>query len=210
MKILFILFLSFLSTHFTHADTFISGKKTKKILVKGPARLTNVKASSVTVDGTLAFNNLDVVGDVTITKLVRDDSQNLKCRHLVSGKSMTANNLKCESALICGSACLENFEVSGDTIIKGDTKIKNGKIQNLNLFSNEIHLQNVNVNDIIIEKPRLPFTNQILYLKGKTLVAGSINFKSDQGTIFMDKDAIVNGEINGAVVNKEGAIVSKE
>lgn len=203
MKIPLTLLFSFLSLNFLYANAFISGKNTKNILSNGSTRLLNVKASSVTVDGNLAFHNLDVEGDVAVTHLISTDSKNLKCRHLIAGKSITVNGLKCESAHICGPACLENLEVTGDTTIQGDAMIKNGKMQNLNLSSNEMHLHNVNVNDINIEKPRLPLANQTLYLKGKTLVAGSINFKSDQGIVFMDKDTTVNGEINGATINKE-------
>lgn len=203
MKTLLILFSCFLAVNFSNADTFVSGKKTKKILVKGSTRLSNVKANSVVVDGYLAFNDLDVNGDVLVTYPIRSGSEKLKCRHLTTGKSITANNLECESAHIFGTACIENLKIRGDATINGDVKIKNGELNNLNLACNEIHLQNVNVNDITIEKPRIPSANQCLYLKGKTLVSGTINFKSDHGVIFMDKDVIVNGEINGATINKE-------
>ncbi|PWU05417.1 MAG: hypothetical protein C5B43_03315 [Verrucomicrobia bacterium] len=198
---IFFLLFSLIPNLPVSADTFITGKKAKKILLKGPARLSDVKADSVIIDGYLAFNNLEVTGDVTVSHPIREESQNLKCRHLTLGKSITANNVQCESAYICGSACLENIEVSGNTTITSNAKIKNGKMSNLNLTSNEIHLNNVNLKDIIIEETRNS-TNQVLYLKGKS-IADNISFKSGNGVIFMDKESKVNGEINGAIVNRE-------
>lgn len=199
-----IILFGLLTLNFAHADTFISSKKANKVFVKGPARLTNVKAKKVMIDGCLAFTNLDVAGDVTVTCPIRGESKNLKCKNLSVAKSITAKNIKCDNMHIRGCAQLEDLEVSGNaTISGGDVKIKGGKLQNLNLASDAIDLHNVNVNDITIESPRLASTNQSLYLKGKTLVAGTINFKSGQGNVFIEDNAKVNGEINGATVNNE-------
>lgn len=191
----------------SYAETFISGKTVKNIMVKGPTRIANVKANKVIIDGCLAFSNLDVKGDVTITCLICGDSSNLKCKNLAAAKSVIAKKIKCENMHICGSANLEDIEIAQNATIKGNAKIKGGKMKNLNLSSNEIHLQNVNVHDIIIEEnPHNASKPQSLYLKDKTLVAGNINFKSGQGIIFLENNAIIKGEINGATINNPDAV----
>lgn len=210
MKFILTILSCFLMLHLSHADTFVSGKKPNKVLVKGSTRLHDVKTNSVVVDGFLTFKNLDVKGDVIVTYPIREGSEKLKCRHLAAGKSICTNHLECESAHICGAAHLENVKISGDATINGEIRIKNGELNNLNSGSNEIHLENVKVNDIIIEAPRLSSMKQTIHLKNGTTVSGNIHCKSEKATIFMDKDVIVKGEINGATINKEGDDDSNE
>lgn len=201
MKIPLLLTITILALSSSYAETFISGKTVNNIIVKGPTRISNVKANKVMIDGCLAFSNLDVKGDVTITCPICGDSSNLTCKNLSVAKSITAKKIKCDNLNICGYAQLEDIEISHTATIKGNAKIKDGKLNNLNLSSNEIHLQNVNVNDIIIEAPRIASKNQLLYLKDKTLVAGNINFKSGQGIIFIENNATIKGAIEGATIN---------
>ena len=186
-----------------HADTFISQKKVNKIVGKGATRICNVQANKIMIDGCLAFTNVEVNGDLTITCPICGDSSNLKCKNLLAARSVIARNVKCDQMHILGSVQLENLEMSGDATIAGNVKIKNGKLNNLNSSSNETHLHNVKLNDIIIEEPRIPSQNQFIHLKGNTLVAGDINFKSGHGVVFMDNDAKINGKITGPAIDKQ-------
>lgn len=207
MKTLSTIAFTLLTLSIAQAETFMGETELSKkilddIIILGPAHLTEIKADSLTVTGTLFFDKLDVSGNVTVVGPIKEDSTDLLCKDLDVLGTIDAKNIKCANINVVGSAKLENIETSGDVKIVGMVEIKSAILQNLHLTANEMQLSDVNIKDITVDKIPLSGDHQTLYLKGDTTV-GSVTFKSGKGTIVMENSAKVSGEIKGATVKKE-------
>lgn len=174
------------------------GKTFDNVKVTGPTKLTEVKAKSVSVTGVLTFHNLEISGDLNVTGPI-ENSQNLRCKNLKATGLINAENIECTTMNLTGSVTLKNVRVSGDAKMTGSIDLTDASFANLNLASNAMNLENVNVNNIIIEET-YGTQEQVLNLKGSTSVSGDVTFKSGRGIIIGEDK--VNGVITG-LMNQE-------
>ncbi|PWU05416.1 MAG: hypothetical protein C5B43_03310 [Verrucomicrobia bacterium] len=206
-KLLSITLLSTLTFSLTQGETFmgdteLANKTIDSIIVLGTAKLTNVKTESLTVTGPLTFNKVDVSGNVAVVGTIEDDSMDLVCKDLDVLGTVSAKKIKCVNINLAGTAKLEDLEATGDVKIVGPTTITKGNLQNAFITANEIHLKDVKVKDITIDKIPLLTQTQVLTLEGNTAISGTITFKSEKGEIIV-KDKAQIGKIVGATAKDE-------
>lgn len=208
-KIFFILIAILFTIKLAYAEKYygitkISSVNLKDVEIFGPAKLEKVKFKKLNIHGTLEFNNLEVDGDALITGPIINGYNGRFGLLKVIG-SVKGRLINCNFFTIVGSLDVSDLTVKEDIYIVGTAKIDNSYLKNLEVASDEIILNNVEVKDIVIEKnnPLNHTANkqkQVLYLKGKTIVRGNISFQSRKGVIFIDKNATIIGKVNGAVI----------
>lgn len=203
MKALTIITASLLGLGIAQAEMFtgamdISNKTLEDVIVVGAAHLKEVKANSIKVTGVLLFDKLDVLGNVTILGPITEGSTDLLCNDLHVIGPVSARRINCLNIDVLGSSQFEDIQVSGDVTLVGNVNIKKADIQNLYVISDQIDLEDVTIKNITID--HIPFTSetQTLYLKGSSIISGTITFKSGKGIIVKgDKVKITNKMIGG-------------
>jgi hypothetical protein len=100
-----------------------------------------------------------------------------------------------------GAVEVVDLTVKGKTDITGSLDAKKSQFQNLEIKSDEISLDDVQVNDIIVKGNK--DKEQVLQLKGKTVVNGNITFDSGKGIIEQGAAVKIHGEIKGGTVSKK-------
>jgi hypothetical protein len=180
----------------------------------GSAQLTNVKADSLSILGTLEFHNLTVTKGTSIAGPIKK-SENGKFGSLSIVGEFEATNVTCEKLDAAGSVSLTGLTVSGNANIAGaltlkaskDPKTVPNKLQNLNIAAEEISLEDTVVEgNIVVKKPSSWLggaKKQILRLLGKTTIKGAITFESGTGTIEQGPDAKIEGKVTGVNVEKK-------
>jgi|GEM_PF-3200498 len=197
--------------------TNISNLNTNNIVINGPANLKKINTSHLTITGPLEFADLEVKEQMTIYGPLIN-GQNLKCKKFNIIGPMKSKNINCDkfSAIgtielqrltvkqdmdIIGSLYITDFNIGRNIKIIGLLEATNGTIKDLEVTSSDITLQDVNINNIIINVNK--GKQQTLYLKGKSLVKGNINFISGKGLIVKGSDVQIKGEITGAIIKSE-------
>lgn len=208
MKSLIIITASLLSLGLAQAEMFTGGtdisKKTlEDVIVIGAAHLKEVKANSVKITGTLLFEKLDVLGNVTVLGSITENSTSLLCKDLHVVGPVNARLINCVNIDVLGSSHFEDIQVSGDVRLVGDVNIKKADIHNLYVTADQINLEDVTIKNITID--HIPFTTetQILYLKGNSTITGAITFKSGKGIIVKGDKVKVGGAMVGGIEKKD-------
>jgi len=207
MKFPSILAISLLNFSIAQAETFmgsteLSEKTYDSIIVLGTAKLTNIKTGSLTVTGTLLFNQLEVSDDVTVVGPIEEESTDLICKDLDVLGPVHAKRVQCVDINIVGSAKLEELQATGEVKLVGGTDIENATIKNLFLTAHEMKLKDVKVNDITIDKVPLSTQEQVLTLEGNTSVSGKITFKSGKGSLLIKDNAQI-GKLEGGTIKEK-------
>lgn len=208
MKSLIIITASLLSLGLAQAEMFTGGtdisKKTlEDVIVIGAAHLKEVKANSVKITGTLLFEKLDVLGNVTVLGSITENSTSLLCKDLHVVGPVNARLINCVNIDVLGSSHFEDIQVSGDVRLVGDVNIKKADIHNLYVTADQIDLEDVTIKNITID--HIPFTTetQILHLKGNSTITGTITFKSGKGIIVKGDKVKLAGAMVGGIEKKD-------
>lgn len=213
MKYPLVIGFTLLSLHIAQAELFtgttkLSNKTFEDIVVLGEADLTNIKTNSITIGGSLVFNHVDA-SDVNIAGSVKEGSSYLICKDLNVGGSIIAKNIKCANINVFGAAKLENIDVSDNISIAGRLELKKAKLKNLDAATSEIYLEDVTANDITIDTIPLSSDTQKLYLKGSSIISGSIKFESGKGIVIIG-DKVTTGKITGGILKKDAPTLPKK
>jgi hypothetical protein len=184
--------------------TNLKDKTIETAVFLGPVTLNNIKASSITADGSLKYNGLDVTGDTLIRGYVvgiHGHFNKLTINGGYSGKDSVAEHLT-----ILGSADLFHIKIEGPTRIKGGLLAKECTFEDLNIQAEQVFLTDVKADNIQIAKSSEGNNKQLLHLEGATVINGKIEFESGQGEVIMDSLAKVNGKvIGGKIIKNEGS-----
>ena len=159
----------------------------KKLLVTGPLSAKHINCDDLAVIGTTETQDLVVKRSIDITS------------------SFTGKKIKCATLVVTGTIDITDFNISEDAKIIGHTKVSYGSINDVEMWSNETIFQDVELNNITINKnqDKNNDKNEHLYLKGKTLVKGNITFISGKGIIIKGPNVQINGKVSGAVIKSE-------
>lgn len=150
-------------------------------IINGGADLKSTKADSLTIHGNLSFADLSVA------------------RTLDVYGSVNGNALNCNSFRVYGSCVGKNITISGKMEVAGSLNVSDSTFQDIEIkIVEESVLDNSSAANITIEPDN--GRPQRLRLKGKTVIAGDITFKSGSGEIRQDSTAEVKGKISGAQV----------
>jgi hypothetical protein len=146
--------------------------------------MKNITMDNLTVNGSLNFFNLTI-------------KDKLQVNGSAGGKTLICNTIK-----INGSLNGENITINGEAKINGGLSVLNSSLQDIKISSNNIVLNNSKANNIIINKQSDKNKVQKLLLKGKTIIYGNIIFESNNGEIYLDSAAEINGKITGGNIIK--------
>lgn len=195
-------------------DKTLKGETLQDASFMGSANLTDIKATSLSLLGALEFHNLTVAKDTSVAGPVTKSEKGRFGTLAVAGE-LEATDITCKKLDAAGAVKVTGLTVTGDTNVAGsliltaskDPKTQN-KLKNLNIASEEVSLEDTNVEGTITVKTLSSWfggaTKQVLRLLGKTTVKGNITFESGTGTIEKGPEAKVEGKITGAnVVEKK-------
>ncbi len=218
-KFLTVLACTTLLTQSVQAESYIGeqtlkGKTLEDASFMGSANLTDIKATSLSVLGTLEFHNLTVEKDTSIAGPIAK-SEKGKFGSLAVVGEIDGTDVTCSKLDGAGAVTVTGLTVTGETNIAGaltlkgskDPKVAKNKLQNLNIAAEEISLEDTDVEGkIVVAQPSVSIggaKKQILRLLGKTTVKGPITFESGKGTIEQGPDVKIEGKVTGATIEKK-------
>lgn len=191
------LFLLFLISRI-YGDTLdgpvdLSFKFYDNLTVKGAAKLKLVKASSLDIQGPLEFSRLAISGDAKVAGAV----------HGVKGTfgKLTVNGPVSTDQVICGdlwvkgAVTVTSLIVNNQAEIEGPLNARHSKFKTLIIKADTIVLDEVEVETLSILKGS---QKQVVTLKGHTVISGDVTFESGEGTLEVDKEALIKGTVKGA------------
>jgi hypothetical protein len=179
----------------------------------GSAHLTDIKANSLSVLGTLEFHNLIVAKDTSIAGPV-EKSEKGKFAALNVVGTFEASDVACDALNAAGAVNITGLSVKGEANVAGALKLMASKdpkrtpnrLKNLTVAAEEASLEDTDVEGNILVKKLSNWLSgekkQVLKLVGQTNVKGTITFESGTGTIEQGADAKIEGKVKGAKVEK--------
>ena len=166
----------------------------------GPTELKEITAISLSVVGPFQFNHLKVDKELVIVGPVIESERGVFGSLDITGP-FEAKNIACSKFDVTGPVDVSDLRVSGEATITGPLKARKSTFQKLTIWADKIFLEDVKTKDIFVKK--ILREKQVLYLKGKTVVAGNITFESGKGIVEQGPEAKIQGAIKGAVVKKK-------
>lgn len=167
-----------------------------KVEIYGPANLRQVKLDGLTVYGPLDFSDLEIDGKTEVTGIV-NNAHNGKFDGLKIHGPFSGDHILAEDLYVVGPVQLEYIKVTDETEVVGPLSVNNGFFNNLKLTSRLVKLENVTVKNISFKNAG--DKEQVLFLSGKTIVNGDIDFGSKKGVVFLGPDVQFKGEIKGGI-----------
>jgi len=189
--------------------TTLKGETLKDISVMGPTVLSDVKANSIDVLGPLSFKNLKVKNEANILGVISKSTEGTFKSLNITGP-FEASDVISKYLNVVGPVAVSNLTVEKEAHIVGPLKAKKSHFHDLTITAHEIALTDTEVEgNIVVKKSghwlRLPKgeKKQVLRLKGKTTVKGTITFESEKGVIEQGPDVKIKGKVTGATVEKK-------
>lgn len=180
--------------------TLLEKQNLQEVSFMGPTELKEITATSLSVTGPFQFNTLKVAKNLVVVGPVIDSEHGIFGSLDITGP-FEAKNIACSKFNVTGPVDVTNLQVSGDATITGPLKASKSTFQNLTIWSDKIFLEDVKTKDIFVKK--ILQEKQVLYLKGKTVVEGTITFESGKGIVEQGPEAKIQGAIKGATLEKK-------
>ncbi|MBA3813116.1 MAG: hypothetical protein H0X26_01275 [Alphaproteobacteria bacterium] len=192
----------------------LKGETLHEVNIMGSANLTDIKADTLSVLGTLEFHNLAVTKETNIAGPIKK-SEKGKFGSLNIVGEFEAADVTCTKLDAAGSVSVAGLTVSGDANIAGSLTLKASKdpnktsnnLKNLTIAAAEISLEDTIVEGNILVKKTSEWVGgdkkQVLKLLGKTTVKGTISFEAGNGTLEQSGDVKIEGKVTGATVEKK-------
>jgi len=170
--------------------------KFDSLSIFGPFQADFVKAQKLKVVGPVDVTNLIVSGDVDILGEAR--IRHAKVDALYITGAFNGEAVEVEKLKIQGPVDVKNLTVRGHTEITGPLVATLSSFEDLSLYSNEVRLNDVQATDIVFKL--IQEGSQTIYLSGKTIIKGDIEFKSKKGVIVVQgQDVQIKGDIKGGI-----------
>lgn len=186
-------------SYYTGPTSLSNVEDENDITIIGPAKLKKVQTSYLNITGPLEFSDLKVATYANILGPILNSRDGV-FKQLVLVGPIDAEHIRADEMIVTGPVNVKNLDISGEMSVIGPTKISDARLQNLNVTSNDIILENVQINNITVkeDKEQSPKV-QNLVLKGKNIINGDINFISGKGIITIDGASTkILGKIIGA------------
>ena len=182
-------------------------------VITGSTKLEKVSHESLTIAGSLNFNNLTIEQILSVSGSAEGDF--LKCEKFIingsfAGKNIQATNGEVSGSLTCEKTNIDNdlevngslkateTKVSGKTKVDGNLDASRSSFSDIEISSWQCTLRNSKAKNIFIKKTK--DKSQRIYLKGKTIIEGNITFESGNGKVIFSNEAKVKGKVQGASV----------
>lgn len=168
------------------------------LVINGPAKLKLVKAKTLEIKGPLEFHSLDVTGKADVVGPVKGDKG--KFGQLTVTGTMDVDHLITEELTVKGSVKAVYLDVKNHTEVDGLLDAKHSKFNTLTVNADKTVLDEVIVESVLVKKGQ---QNQILSLKGATVVNGDIVFESGEGVVQVESPEVqIKGAVKGASIKK--------
>lgn len=166
--------------------------------IMGATTLTHVKVPGLSIYGPFKAVDVQVLGNLTVLGPV--DAQGLSADIADITGPFRGSNIEVRSLQLIGSMDVEKITVFGGCRITGPLIIHTGKLDRLEVNSQEVTLEDVDVVEIIFHKQDAALGPPRLILKGKTSVQRWINFESGNGELRIEGSQVkVFGTVEGAI-----------
>ncbi len=165
----------------------------------GPTSLSNKSLTNLRVMGPLSLKDSTIKGKLDVYGPFKGNSIQA-AKLTVQGPTSIYNKSKLGSVSINGPLTIKNSRVSSDLIVNGPIfashSVFMGKIS---VSSTKLTFKDCNLQTLKI-RPAHSFGNnqQVLYLKGNTIVNGDISFMTGNGKIIKDASVVIKGNIYGS------------
>jgi len=132
--------------------------------------------------------------------LVKLNGTSIKEKLQVSG-SMIANDADIGFLDIMGDANLSDTVVHQDSTIMGSFQASRSQFEKpITLLSHRALFTACKIDSIIIQKDLACKVKQVIELKQKTIVSGSIHFESGKGEVILAPGSKINGTVTGGKI----------
>lgn len=187
---------------FVMADTFngptnLTLKTFDSLDINGPAKLKLIKAKSLDVKGTLDFHSLDIADKAVVNGPVSGEKG--KFGKLEVTGPFVVDHVISDDLYVTGPVKATFLEVKSDAEFIGPVFVQHAKFHDLVATAEKITLEDVTVQDLTVEKTD---QDQVLVLKGNTVVNGDIEFASGKGIVQADSTVEIKGKVKGGTVEK--------
>ncbi len=173
--------------------------------INGQVSLKNSQYESLKINGDLAFDNLDVKGELEVNG--NKEGKNLKCRKIKSNGSFKIDGLIVEDIESNGSFIGKNVEIAGSGKFNGNVDIQNGKLNKIEISSDKVIFANSTINKILIKKIdsdslfQLDKNKQIVELYGDSSII-DIEFEEEGEVHIFNKSQVRGKMMNCEVIRK--------
>lgn len=175
-------------------STSLKSKTYEQLTLYGPSDLQDIKATSLSVEGPLTFQKLEISGKASVNGPVKGDEG--KFDQLVIRGPFEAKNIKGRTLDTWGPVSLTDANITGNVKITGPLKAKRSQFKDIAVAGSS-SLEDVSVDNITFNK------DKTLTLSGKTIVSGNITFESGNGEVIVKGDnVIIKGQIKGGELKK--------
>jgi len=172
-----------------YGPVILHNQEFQVLTIYGVAKLTNVIAEQVEVQGTATLHAVEA-------------------RNMNINGAVTAQNVKIsENIMLNGSVLLDNTQVMGSTHINGALEAKKSVLHDIDIATEKIVLQDCQVGTITMKKNRPGYNflginttkTQVVELDN-TIVNGNIIFEEDGGVVILKNNAQIKGTVTRGVI----------
>lgn len=201
--ILFLIFISLTLPSYSMAQT------STITTINNNISLNKEKYDSLTVNGSLSFNDLSVANTIIVNGSI--EGQNLKCNTLQVNGRTSIDQLEAQEIKNNGLFKGKNIAITGNTEINGSIEITNGKLNTIHAAAiKAVFINSEITGSVIVKKAQrcwrfLGATEpppQILELKEKSIILGDIIFEDPGEVHLFDASQIKGKVLNGQVIAK--------
>lgn len=185
---------------YIHPTEGTTSSDTNALTFYGPANIKNtIKNQSLKVMGPLVLDNTDINGQIEVYGPFLGN--NVNTLSLTVQGPADIQNLKVGEITINGPLSIKGSVVSGSATINGPIRSSNTVFRkDVSVAARSLTFKNSEIQNLTI-RPSNPMIKkeQILYLKGKTIIHGNITFESGNGKIISSENVVIKGMIKGGV-----------
>jgi hypothetical protein len=178
-------------------NTRLNSNTYEQLTLNGPSDLQDIKTKSLTANGSLRFQNLEVTNEAIFNGSVSGENgifDRLTIHGALEGRHIIIKTLEA-----WGPVSLTDSKIEGNVKIIGPLSATKSHLNDITVAGSS-SLEDVSVNNIFFNKKS---NKKTLTLSGNTVVSGNITFESGQGEVIVSGDNVkIQGKIKGGELKK--------
>lgn len=183
-----------------YGPTHLNDQKFDTLSIFGPAELVKVTADSITVNGTLAFDDLTVQKKLEV--FGPTEGKNSNVGEITVAGPLQLEHCKVKSFNVAGPFRAKQLIVENASTFIGPFEVLDSQFQDLSITADKAAFANTQVKSIVMKKNNDP-REQVVSLSGTTVVTGDISFEAGKGKVIIAKPAKLQGKVNGGTLSQQ-------
>lgn len=195
----------------TENVTRIQNKIIDNISIDGSAELSKVKCKSAYISGSLNFSEIKVEEKLRLDG--NGTGNEIDCNYLEVAGSFNVTDAKTNMTVISGSLNATNMTIVNNLKLEGSLNANNLMVDGYTEIDGAMNVLNSKFNDIVLTSTKSTITDsstgnitvrsdknnaqQLLIIKGDTVINGNIVFASGSGIVVMDPSVKLTGTMYG-------------